>query len=274
MHGSSASDGRIKWWLSGGAAFALHAAVVLALPDTAPRQPSANSDVVSFTWVEGTPSFGSQQDMQDTARARSKGSAAPVKSASLRAHAKAETAQRKQARPASAAVDDMRQEPADEEVDQAPSSALSQRNAVALAEASALVPSASTPSEAQTGDGSQLGAGAVASSGADQGTGLVGDAMAQGSASRAPSLIAAGNPCRGYFPSTARADHGRVQIRVGVDVTGHASDSQILIESPVGQEFGSAARACAAALRFEPAADGLGAPIAGVAKLELRFDRS
>jgi hypothetical protein len=48
----------------------------------------------------------------------------------------------------------------------------------------------------------------------------------------------------------------------------------VLTELPGGQDFGSAARACAAALRFAPALDGLGIAVPGDARLELSFHRS
>jgi Gram-negative bacterial TonB protein C-terminal len=82
------------------------------------------------------------------------------------------------------------------------------------------------------------------------------------------------NPCGGYFPASAKADHGRVRVHVRVDQAGRASVTRVLTELPGGQDFGSAARACAAALRFAPATDQLGTPVAGDAKLELSFHRS
>jgi hypothetical protein len=98
---------------------------------------------------------------------------------------------------------------------------------------------------------------------------------AAGSArARGPGLLARGDICSRYFPSHAHANLGRVQISVQVDAAGHARASRVLLESPLGNEFGSAARACAAALRFVPAIDRRGAPVAGEAKLELRFRRS
>jgi hypothetical protein len=89
-----------------------------------------------------------------------------------------------------------------------------------------------------------------------------------------PALLASRNPCIGYFPAGAQVDHGSVQIQVRVDETGHARASEIVVEAPLGQDFGRAARACASALRFAPARDALGAAIAADAKLELHFHRS
>ncbi|MET0340992.1 MAG: hypothetical protein ABW252_08315 [Polyangiales bacterium] len=65
-----------------------------------------------------------------------------------------------------------------------------------------------------------------------------------------------------------------MRIDVEVDALGHARLSRLLHESPRGQGFDGAARACAAALRFAPAVDAHGVAVAGQAKLELRFDRS
>jgi hypothetical protein len=95
-----------------------------------------------------------------------------------------------------------------------------------------------------------------------------------GTAVRRPGLLAQRNPCSGYFPVRANADHGQVQLSVHVDAAGHARADRLLLESPRGQGFGQAARACASALHFAPAVDAHGMPVKGVAKLELRFDRS
>jgi len=91
---------------------------------------------------------------------------------------------------------------------------------------------------------------------------------------RGPGLLATSSPCRGYFPARATADHGTVRIQVRVDASGHAQQSYLLLESPLAQGFGAAARACAAALRFSPAIDARGIAITGETKLELLFDRS
>jgi hypothetical protein len=91
---------------------------------------------------------------------------------------------------------------------------------------------------------------------------------------RGPGLLPVPSPCRRYFPVSAKANHGEVQIDVHVDPSGRARFRRLLAETPRGQGFGSAAAACAQALRFAPARNGAGMAIAGSAKLELRFDRS
>jgi hypothetical protein len=89
-----------------------------------------------------------------------------------------------------------------------------------------------------------------------------------------PALIATRDPCLGFFPARANVDHGRVQISVRVDEQGRAHPSEVVVEAPLGHDFGRAARACASALRFQPARDAQGVAVAGDAKLELHFHRS
>jgi hypothetical protein len=90
---------------------------------------------------------------------------------------------------------------------------------------------------------------------------------------RGPALLAHGSPCAGYFPAQAQTAQGEVQIAVEVDPQGRARASAVLVEQPYGQGFGSAARACAARLKFAPAVDAAGSVVAGQAKLKLRFLR-
>ncbi|HEY6880352.1 MAG TPA: hypothetical protein VI299_20150 [Polyangiales bacterium] len=89
-----------------------------------------------------------------------------------------------------------------------------------------------------------------------------------------PALLPTRDPCSGYFPAGAQVAHGRVQIQVHVDASGRARASEVMMEAPLGQEFGRAARACAAALRFAPARDVSGVAVAAEAKLELHFHRT
>jgi hypothetical protein len=96
---------------------------------------------------------------------------------------------------------------------------------------------------------------------------------AAGGAAHGPGLLAFDSPCAGYFPAHANADHGEVQLSVDVDARGQARASTVLIEQPLHQGFGSAARACARQLHFAPAITDSGAAVPGHAKLKLRFDR-
>jgi hypothetical protein len=90
---------------------------------------------------------------------------------------------------------------------------------------------------------------------------------------RGPALLAAGDLCASYFPAHAHVDRGEVQIDVEVDASGRAHASAVMVEAPLGQGFAGAARECARWLRFAPALSQLGAPVAGHAKLKLRFKR-
>jgi hypothetical protein len=94
------------------------------------------------------------------------------------------------------------------------------------------------------------------------------------SSAHGPGLLTTNSPCAGYFPHGARAKYGEVQLTVEVDEQGRARASAIVVEAPLGQGFGSAARSCAERLRFSPAVDAAGTPVYGHAKLKLRFDRA
>lgn len=104
------------------------------------------------------------------------------------------------------------------------------------------------------------------------GAGLVG--VATLAAAHPPGLMALGDPCRGFYPSNANADHGEVRVVVRVGLDGNAAESHVVTEAPVQQGFASAARACVARLRFRPARDVRGNAVPGQAVLALSFDRS
>jgi hypothetical protein len=89
----------------------------------------------------------------------------------------------------------------------------------------------------------------------------------------APGLLAFTDPCRGYYPSGAAAEHGEVQLVVEVSAEGYTGTSHVTVESPSLQGFANAARACAKRLRFRPARDEEGVAIPGRAVLALSFDR-
>jgi hypothetical protein len=63
-------------------------------------------------------------------------------------------------------------------------------------------------------------------------------------------------------------------LRLFIDGVGHVLGSEALQEAPQGQGFGAAAKACAPHLRFAPARDSSGQPVAGEARISLRFRRS
>lgn len=114
-----------------------------------------------------------------------------------------------------------------------------------------------------------LGVGRVAGSPRAEGGG---QGAVQGRA-HGPALLALPHPCARYFPPSARANHGEVQVSVEVDAQGQTSASAVLVEAPLGQGFGPAARACIRELHFAPAVSGTGSAVPGHAKLKLSFDR-
>jgi outer membrane biosynthesis protein TonB len=141
------------------------------------------------------------------------------------------------------------------------------------AEAAASEPSATgatAMSRSSGAPGSTLGGHSASAALGAVGEGAVGPAGVLG---RGPALLALGNPCTGYFPEDAHADHGEVQLDVTVDASGHTHASAVLAEQPLGQGFASAARDCARRLEFAPAVSEHGAPMAGHARLKLRFKR-
>ena len=87
-------------------------------------------------------------------------------------------------------------------------------------------------------------------------------------------MLATRDPCAGYFPGAAAAKRGQVQLAIDVDAEGHARAREILLESPRGQGFEGAAKACALQLHFAPALDAYGHPVSGRARIALRFEKS
>lgn len=79
--------------------------------------------------------------------------------------------------------------------------------------------------------------------------------------------------CAGFYPSEADADSGAVTLRVIVRADGVVSSSSVTSETPAGQGFGKAARACLQKKRFEPSLDRAGTPVAAATTLKLRFVR-
>ena len=141
---------------------------------------------------------------------------------------------------------------------------------------------AAQPAGAPEGVGATIGASGAGtgygSTDARAGSGLAagGDAGAAGGAPvQGPRLLAAGNPCAGYFPPGAHVAHGRVQVEVEVSANGRIAATRVMAEQPLGEGFAGAARACAAdRLQFAPAQTSQGTPVAGHARLLLSFDRS
>ncbi len=90
--------------------------------------------------------------------------------------------------------------------------------------------------------------------------------------SRQPSL-GAHDPCRGYFPESARSAHGEVSVIATVRDQGAVVRTEIESETPIGEGFGAAARACLAKQRFAPALDNEGRPTAARTRIRIRFAR-
>lgn len=92
--------------------------------------------------------------------------------------------------------------------------------------------------------------------------------------SHAARLLAGrADPCAGLFPWDARVDDGTVLLALEVTPAGLPQRPRIVQESPRGHGFAEAARSCLHRIRFEPAADREGAPIASRSVVRLRFHR-
>jgi TonB family protein len=81
------------------------------------------------------------------------------------------------------------------------------------------------------------------------------------------------DPCRGFFPPSARDDVASATVAVTVSKDGHVSTTSIVSESPAQQGFGSAARACMSSKRFTPGRDRSGNPVATRLRVHVRFTR-
>ncbi len=90
--------------------------------------------------------------------------------------------------------------------------------------------------------------------------------------SRAARLDEA-NPCAGFYPRTASADVGQVTLAVVVRATGELASSVVVSETPAGEGFGAAARACLARKTFAPAADKQGRAVTAALALRVKFTR-
>lgn len=88
---------------------------------------------------------------------------------------------------------------------------------------------------------------------------------------RQPVLL--GDSCRGYFPDRARPDQGLVSIIATVQGSGAIARLEIESETPAGEGFAIAARACLARRRFVPALDEHGEATGARTRINLRFTR-
>lgn len=81
------------------------------------------------------------------------------------------------------------------------------------------------------------------------------------------------NACAGYYPSEADADSGAVTLTLVVRADGAVTSAAVLSETPAGQGFGKAARACLQNKRFEPSLDREGKAVAAATTIKVRFVR-
>jgi periplasmic protein TonB len=130
-------------------------------------------------------------------------------------------------------------------------------------------------------NGASFGYGAVARGGSGAGAGSSGprvegpapSSLAEpGSLSRPPRLQER-EPCRGFFPPTARVDRGEVALKLRVERDGSVRSLTVEREEPLGQGFGFAARDCLRSKRFSPALNRAGQPVAVMAPISVRFSR-
>jgi hypothetical protein len=90
--------------------------------------------------------------------------------------------------------------------------------------------------------------------------------------SRKPAL-GESDPCRGFFPSGARDDTATTGVFVVLSKTGKVTSARVVAESPAGQGFGAAARACMLTKSFVPALDGSGKAASTSLRVNIRFRR-
>lgn len=90
--------------------------------------------------------------------------------------------------------------------------------------------------------------------------------------SRGPTLRN-GTDCAGYYPRSADADAALVTLVVVVAADGSIATLSVAQESPGGQGFGAAARACLRTGRFDPAIDKAGRQVKTGTSVRVRFKR-
>jgi hypothetical protein len=257
-------DRGLRWCLSGIATLVAHGVVMFALPDASPLHAAhqTHEESVWFALVE-TAEVGDNADERGGVAAAAKPRERVAKPTSARTSSQRRAAKTRLSEP-----------------DDAPllSATAPGANALEGGEFAAHHAAAQEPAKELTERLASAAEG-VATTGADAGNGR--SAGTHGLATgggvlggHGPGLLAVPNACRGFFPAGAKVDHGEVRITVQVDAAGRPRASRLLTEMPLGQGFGRAAQACAAALRFTPAVDGQGSAIVADTKLELRFDRS
>jgi hypothetical protein len=260
----------------GTGAVLLHAAIAWAMPEAAPRISLSDG---ALLWIEHAPSgpdapIGGSADGAALGLPADPGaSAAPAPRAATAPNA----ARRNRALPNTTAQPDeattqiVAARAASDVAAGAPAADLAAETMQAETAASGASPSSSAAASLVGGEQGSAASGQHASTN----LGAVGGGApgAAGMLGHGPALLALSNPCTGYFPEDAHVDQGEVQLDVTVDASGHTHASAVLAEQPRGQGFASAAHDCARRLQFAPAVSERGAPMAGHARLKLRFKR-
>jgi hypothetical protein len=118
------------------------------------------------------------------------------------------------------------------------------------------------PNVAARGDGVESGPRRPASDGL----------VAASDLSRAPRLSES-DPCRGFFPRSANSDSAQASVLVVIAKSGAVQSARVVSETPPGQGFAGAARACMMSKRFVPALDKNGDAAATSLRVNLRFTR-
>jgi hypothetical protein len=99
-----------------------------------------------------------------------------------------------------------------------------------------------------------------------------GELVALSNLSRKPAL-GDSDPCRGFFPSSAQDDTATTGVFVVLSKAGRVTSARVVAESPAGQGFGAAARACMLTKSFVPALDRSGNAAATSLRVNIRFRR-
>jgi outer membrane biosynthesis protein TonB len=246
------AGGLVRWSVAVGGAFLMHGALWLAWPASRTAEARAAAPLV---WLDAVvvsgPSCESEAQTTSTSTHAATVPSVPTKArATKRAHAR---------RPEPAMAPKAPVEGPDRA---APEGDLGPSPAVA----SHSQPSAGQAFEAEATRSERGGRGEAGRAG-------VGSA-APHAPTRPPGLLAFGDPCHGFYPAAAKADHGEVRVVVRVERDGRTLGSEVIAEVPARQGFAAAARSCVSRLRFRPARDAEGGTVPGRAVLALSFDRT
>lgn len=135
-------------------------------------------------------------------------------------------------------------------------------------------------------DGGEYGSGVVSINGSGNGGGVAAPKPSSAPAApprppppplpkklATPPRLVNANACRGFFPTAAEDDAATVAVVVTVTADGTVTAANVASESPKGQGFGTAARACVLAQRFVPATGEDGVGTGATATVNVHFSR-